>query len=580
MIPIKDSVYIHGEYLARVGGDKNSDAYVACIKSLEDGHSELKIIENPETKVWVAKPGCRRNIVKRELAEKKELDMYRCRVNNIAGTLWMALNCKPGQWRQPPFYVRLKEMLSSPYVYGADIDYGVHLKLGYKRANGGRAPLEYNVGALDIETDVHGSDQVIVCTYMNGDGHTYTGILKEFFLDHTTQEVEDYWSKKIEPMFVKQLNKKGLAAYKKYDGIKLHLKIFDKEVDLIKWIFDRIHECKPDFCGIWNMDYDIPWIIKRLEFRQCDPAQVMCHPDVPYKFRYCKYKADPGKKDGHMTDKWSWFSLPDYTRYYDAMCLYGRLRKAKPREPSYKLDAIGGKEIGAGKMSFDEFGDEGNHDKMQRFHQVEYTVYNIVDVLIMHVMEIKNSDVTNMMQLIGSSTLDCFAHQSIQLKNYFFEYLDERGCIPASIGNRIDDKWDYMIHNKGGAVLSPDKALMVAVPALTEDDVVLRACRNVCDIDVTSMYPSLLKMLNCSKETKLFTVLLIDNSRRKGIIDVETIQLQNVGGKYKTYDVNDFFLDAIYTEANAMDVGKRFNLPGYQEVDEWMKKRHPEIIAA
>lgn len=78
----------------------------------------------------------------------------------------------------------------------------------------------------------------------------------------------------------------------------------------------------------------------------------------------------------------------------------------------------------------------------------------------------------------------------------------------------------------------------------------------------------------------MFTVLLIDNSRRRGIIDVETIQLQNVGGKYKTYDVNDFFLDAIYTEANAMDVGKRFNLPGYQEIDEWMKKRHPEIIAA
>ena len=486
MIPTKDTVYIHGEYLAKVGGDKSADAYIACIKSLTDGHSELKIIENPETKVWVAKPGCRRNIVKRELAYKNELDMYRCRVNNIAGTLWMALNCKPGQFKQPPFYVRLKDMLSSPYVYGADIDYGVHLKMGYKKVNGGRSPLTYNVGALDIETDVHGSDQVIVCTYMNGDGHTYTGILKEFFLDHTEEEVHNYWKKKVEPMFIKQLNKKGLAAYQKYDGIKLHLKIFDREVDLIKWIFDRIHECKPDFCGIWNMDYDIPWIIKRLEFRQCDPAQVMCHPDVPYKFRFCKYKADPGKKDGHMTDKWSWFSLPDYTRYYDAMCLYGRLRKAKPREPSYKLDAIGGKEIGAGKMSFEEFGDDGNHDRMQRLHQVEYVVYNIVDVLIMHVMEIKNSDVTNMMQLIGSSTLDCFAHQSIQLKNYFFEYLDAKGCIPAAIGNRIDDKWDYMIHNKGGAVLSPDRALMVSVPALTEDDVVLRACRNVCDMDVTS----------------------------------------------------------------------------------------------
>ena len=487
MIPIKDTVYIHGEYIARVGGDKNSDAYVACIKSLEDGHSEIKIIENPETKVWVSKLGCRRNIVKKELAAKQDLDMYRCRVNNVAGTLWSALNCKPGQWKQPPFYVRLKDMLSSPYVYGADIDYGVHLKLGYKRANGGRLPTKYNVGCLDIETDVHGSDQVIVCTYMNGDGRTFTGILRDFFLDHTTLEVEKYWKNKVEPMFIKQLNKKGLEAYKKTD-IRLDLRIFDKEVDLIKWIFDCIHECKPDFCGIWNMDYDIPWIIKRLEFRQCDPAQVICHPDVPYKFRFAKYKADPGKKDGHMTDKWSWFSLTDYTRYYDAMCLYGRLRKAKPKEPSYKLDAIGGKEIGAGKMSFEEFGIEGNHDGMQRLHQVEYVVYNIVDVLIMHVMNLKNSDVNTMMQRIGASTLDCFAHQSIQIKNYFFEYLDDRGFIPAAIGNRIDDKWDYMIKNKGGAVLPPERAQGVSVPALKEYmKFALRACRNVCDMDVTSI---------------------------------------------------------------------------------------------
>ena len=94
------------------------------------------------------------------------------------------------------------------------------------------------------------------------------------------------------------------------------------------------------------------------------------------------------------------------------------------------------------------------------------------------------------------------------------------------------------------------------------------------------MYPSLLKMLNCSKETKIYTVLLIDNSRRKGIIDVETIQLQNAGPKYVTYDVNDFFLDAMYTEANSMEVGKRFGLPGFDGVDEWMNRRHPEVRAA
>ena len=94
------------------------------------------------------------------------------------------------------------------------------------------------------------------------------------------------------------------------------------------------------------------------------------------------------------------------------------------------------------------------------------------------------------------------------------------------------------------------------------------------------MYPSLLKMLNCSKETKIYTVLLIDNSRRKGIVNVETIQLPDTTGKYKTFDVNDFFLDAMYTEANAMEVGKRFGLPEFNDIDEWMSRRHPEIRVA
>ena len=571
----KDLVYIHGEYLPQVGGSKNDDAYVAILKSLDpndNGRSYIKIIDKPETVVYVAKPNRRINTSKREFAYKDELDMYRTRVNNIANTLWNAIN-NPGKWRTPYGFIRLKDMLSNPYVYGADIDYGVHLKLGYRKANGGRVPLSYNVGALDIETDVHGSDQVILCTYINGDGNAYTGILRSFFLNHTVDEVYNMWTNKVEPEFKKKLNKKGLAAY---HGLKLHCQIFDKELDLLKWVFDKIHECKPDFCGIWNMDYDIPWIIKRLQFRQVDPAQVICHPDVPYKYRYAEYKADPGKKDGHMTDKWSWFHLTDYTRYYDAMCLYGRLRKAKAKEPSYKLDAIGGKEIGSGKL---EFGDGEGHSTMQRFHQVEYTVYNIVDVLIMHVMENKNSDVVNMMMLIGVSTLDCFAHQSIQLKNYFFDYLDQYNCVPASIGKRIDDPWDKYITNTGGAVLSPDRAPFIAVPAMKEDDLTVRCSRNVCDMDVTSEYPSALKMLNCSKETKLATVLSIDNTKRKGVIDVEKVMLDPTTVKgLKQHDVGDFFFDAVYTEANAIEVGKRFNLPGFDGIDSWIAKKHPELI--
>jgi len=76
------------------------------------------------------------------------------------------------------------------------------------------------------------------------------------------------------------------------------------------------------------------------------------------------------------------------------------------------------------------------------------------------------------------------------------------------------------------------------------------------------------------------TLLLIDNSRRRGIVNVETIQLPPETRNYKTFDINDFMNDAIYTEANSMEVGKRFGLPGFEGIDEWMKKRHPEIQIA
>ncbi len=572
-IKSKQAAYVHGEYV-KISDDR--DAYVAVIKDLEDGHNELAIIDNPEVPVWVAKPQFRTNTIKREAAPIEELTMYRTRVINMAATLWNAIN-SPGRWRIPPGYVPLKKMLSSPYVYGADIDYGTHLKMRLDKANGHRTPMSYNVGGLDIETDVNGTNQIILITFMNGDGRTYIGILKEFFLEHTTDEVYTMWSKKVQPEFIQKLNPKSRKIYESMEPITLNIQLFDKELDLIRWIFDKIHECKPDFCGIWNMDYDIPYIIDRLNFRGVDPAQIMCHPDVPRPYRICSYHKDPGKKDGHITDRWSWFNLTDYTRYIDAMCLYGRLRKAKPREPSYRLDAIGGKELGAGKL---EFGTGESHSTMQRFHQVEYTVYNIVDVLIMHVMEKRNNDFVNMQMLIGRSTLDTFAHQSIQLKNQWFEYLMPLGYVAAAMGNRIDNPWDKWITNKGGAVLSPDRA-SIAVPCLQETDVVCRGTRFCCDIDVTAQYPSMTQMLNVAKETKVATLLNIDNTRRRGVVDVDAIKLDP--GKYPgliNYDVLDFMQDAIYVKSNVMAVAKKFNLPDFAGIDKWMEEHHTGLSSA
>ena len=498
---------LNGCYIRRGGKQRGSDkvepeqdAYVAVVKDSETGESKIVTIENPECNVYITKPQFRTNTIKKECEKKSNCDCYRTLFRNIPLTIFNALNNR--NINRPAYgYIRPKDQLSSPYVYGADIDFGAQLKYAYNKRNHGNAPRSYNVGHLDIETDVNGSEQIILITFMNGDGNTYVAILRDFYTDDVPVkpgdtkedirrqqdqvinkrlgEVNDLWTK-IERDFRSRLNEKVGITYDKADPVKLHLQVCDTEEEVIRWTFDRIHECKPDFITVWNIAYDIPYILDRIKFRGMEPTDIFCHKDVPKKWRICDFHIDKGKKDSHITDLWHWLYCTDYTTWIDGMCLYGRLRKAKGRDPSYKLNAIGEKEIGAGKL---EFGEGLGHHEMQAGHKVEYTVYNIVDVLILRVMELKNSDVFNMVMLNGDSLIDSFHHQGIQLKNSFYVDLDTVGKVPGSVGNTMDQPWDIYITNKGGAVLNPNRST-VAVPCLIECDILGRACRFVCDLDV------------------------------------------------------------------------------------------------
>ena len=653
--------FMHGEYI-RV--DKSTDAYVGFLKNLDTGQSVMKIVDNPVVNIYVTKPEFRIYTQKKEWSPKKELDEYTTRYLFRGETIWNALNQDPAnpRWRTMPF-VRLREQMSSPYVYGADIDFGVRMKHRLQQLNGDRKPLNYNVGFLDIETDVNGTNQIILITFVNGDGNTYVGVLKEFFsnafvpatedtlkvgtnyfvktstrlaslhdifngaesvpfgLDmdtvksklaaklhipedkvqifkkgsHQVKEVEDMWKNTVEPAFHNALDPKPKVAYEQAQPIQLHVEILEDEVSLIKWVFDNIHACRPDFVTIWNIAYDIPYILDRLAFRGIDPCDVLCSPDIPKKYRVCKWRED--KSGEHITDNWSWLHLTDYTRYIDAMCCYGRIRKAQTREPSYTLNAIGDKELGTGKLEFNENSD---HHIMQREHKVEYTVYNIVDVVLLRTLELKNNDIRTMMMLIGDSMPEDFSKQSVMLKNSFFVYLDPLGGVPGSVGERLDDPWDKYIFNKGGQVLSPDLTNGTGVSILTDSDAISYVHKLVCDIDVSSMYPSLMSALNCTRETKLSTILyLLPAKDHKALtkpvpITIEQIDaIPEVAAGLAIYNneslkmekrkqamafmserVQDFLYQYIYIQSNAVQLAEKYlGLPGYEEMDRLIEQQ-------
>ena len=483
-----DLSFMFGEY-NRPTPENEEDSYVGFFKNVVTGESVMKIVDNPKVNIYVTAEHYRTHKYKIEWAPKVQLDEYVTLYRDRAETLDTVLNGngRPRWWKgRPP---NLKKLMSSPYVYGADIDFGVRVKYRYELMNGGRKPESYNVGGLDIETDVNeidgkGSKSVIICTFIDHKGNTFVGIRKKFFADHTVEEVEKMWKEKTEPEFLSKLTddpKTGSRKlYEESGGIKIVAQIFDEELDLLKWIFDCIHVSRPDFVTIWNMDYDIPYILERLNFRQADPRDVLCSPDIPKKYRQCTYYHDNGKKQDHITDRWHVLHLTDYTKYVDAMCMYARIRKASTRKPSYNLDAIATEELGSGKLKFGL----DDHHTMQLNHKVEYVVYNIVDVLLLRLLDLKNHDTANMLRLLDASLIDDYARQSVQLKNTFFCYLDMLGGVPASMGDPIVMPWDKYITNKGGQVLDPCKTVKTGVAILVESSLISFLHKLVCDIDV------------------------------------------------------------------------------------------------
>ena len=499
--------------------DFGSDGYAIVIneKNVDTGDSRLRILKNPLRPFWITKAPYRNHKEKKEFAKNGELDMYICPQNELKVELAKALDLYKG----PNAWYDMRKMCNSPYVYGADIDPEVVIRINYMKKC--RPIAKYHVGFLDIETSVFGDGQINVLSFVDQNFVIHTAILKSFMQGKTLKDIETYRKSVWMKQFINPLNhdakkaimknhSEALAAmspeikseYEKWDKdkkedltsyskefvdylqkslesfFKFDVVIFEKEADMLIWTFKHIHRTKPDFIGIWNMDYDIPYLINRLKQLGIPPQHAFSHPEVPPKLRYCNYKKDPGKKGQHFTEKWHWLYVPGYTKYIDSMCLYSRIRKVDGRDNSYKLDYIANKEIGVGKMPVT------THEDMQENHFVEYVVYNNVDVAVLVVMELVNHDMESLMGLTYISPLHQFAHQTKMLTNNFYEYCRDHGLVSAAVGGSQIKPTDELLYNVGGAVLEPTNIRDASLPVLEENEDLTQLFTLVCDIDVTS----------------------------------------------------------------------------------------------
>lgn len=470
----------------------------------------LKLYDDPVRPFWVTKPEYRTFGYKKEFGKLSECDRYMCRDSEVSYTLANALGYGYRSRKVPMF-----QLCESPYVYGADMDIETLIKQNYVAHTPSGKVATFTRGGFDIETEVRGDERIIAITFIH-EHQIFTAALAQYckIYDDPNKGPDhpERFKQATEEDVMKTVNDM-LGDYLKQHEFEVNFHIADTELHLIKWIFDRIHECKTNFIGVWNMGFDIPRVIKRIEACGGDPAKIMCHPDVPNRFKVCQWREDKTVTQ-HFTDKWHWLNCSGYSQFIDSMCLYARLRKVYGRDSSYSLDDISTKELGQGKL---HFGGLTNHWFQQNFNFLPYIAYNINDVMIMELMEWKNNDLTALNALSGLSLPSQFSKQTVMFKNNAYDYAKQHGYCPASAGGFTD--FDKEMPKAGGTVLPPNKATGIGTHCVKEfDDISTQVSLYTNDLDFSSMYPSTVSMSNVSKETCLLSVLGI-NGFSKGNIE-------------------------------------------------------------
>lgn len=559
--PIPNHTFLCSTYIPPDNNGERSDAVIVTAIHPVTGETKLHIIPDPQTQVFITREALRNHTFKKEYERIDNLDTYICGYKDQFQYMADALNNR----RVPP-YMAYKTVTASPFCYAWDININTKVKLEYIKSED-TAPRVLAKGMLDIETSVLGDEQIIC-------GSVAVWNRREvycFILASWLNMPEEVALKELEQRTIKEhatfaggLNPVALSLWNnKPPTVKYH--ICKNERELIQKMISCVKFFKLNAIGVWNMGYDIPYIIGRANFRQLDLGELFCHKDIPAKYRYFKWVEDRSNP-AHFSETWHTVDCPGYGFYYDAMCLYSRLRKVQGKENSYTLDYIGNKIIGAGKM---RFGANATHAEMQTNDRIGYCVYNTLDTIIPALMDDITKDLASLLTLLGPATLADFSKQTVQLAAQFYVHLLAKGMVPGAVRGSIATPNDKYIGNIGGAVLNPVLLREQGLRCLNETTTPSSIYKLACDLDFSSFYPSIIRAFNVSRETKYSTVYHMDGCPHTLLeIDAEPDatkqQLMAVANAEYLYR---FFGRYPCVEANAVPLcTEHFNLPSYAEM--------------
>lgn len=402
-------------------------------------------------------------------------------------------------------------------------------------------------GFLDIEVDIYNQDfnideatgdaPVNAVTIVSADEkRVYTLLLRDEN-NPLIQELEDDM-----PNFLRELHDE---FDEEFGEMEYKIKFMDSELDLIIMIFKIINTIKFDFVLIWNMRFDIRYLINRLtRLTNIPPSEIICHPD--YHVKDCYFKVDNHPDHGKIKQKTDEFIVSAYTDYIDQMILYATVRKMKDL-PSYSLDEISKKEVGAEKLSYKEI---GSIAQLPHKNYRLFVKYNIKDVLLQYKIENSVDDVQFMFQKAytsGTRYTKAFKETTYWRNLGFISDKQYSGVILSNnlnidYSSHKDDDDEEEVHEKfeGAVVGRPELNSNTGAKIFGKKS--NHVYNSVADQDIESMYPTNINACNIYPSTQYGRVILDKNkiTDRELIDDMDRYDR---GGKFvEDLEINEAIL--------------------------------------
>jgi DNA polymerase elongation subunit (family B) len=385
-----------------------------------------------------------------------------------------------------------------------------------------KVPGNHRDNPKSYESDLNEEVRTLIDLYFESDepskGH------RDFFFDIETAKDENgystiddvrtaitsiaYYDKAGKDRRVLILDEKGRIKDHEIQGDGYVLEIFRDEKDLLTRFINKFAEIQPTVITGWNTDgYDVPYLMGRCK-------KVLGAQSI-------KKFSPAGIVEQTKSGKWKILGVSslDYIKLYKNFT-YTEL-------PNYRLDTVAKKELGRGKVEYD-----GDLDTLftQDIHKFAY--YNMTDVDLVYDMDEK-------LQLLNLARTICHkGHVPYEDVYYASKYLDGAAIVDLKRNGFVaPNKQFRFIEEETIADALAGAYVMAPVPGLY---------KWIYDLDLTSLYPSIIMTANISPETK---VTVIKDWNQECLLKSDATQVQFVDGNY-TQNVKQWLQDNNYSVAS------------------------------